>query len=123
MAIDKIEHYDLNGNKYLYIKQREKTEQSKTLYKIEEAQSRVRPVISVSRKENGRVYSYHNYSNFDTVFAEKSLVRDTYSVSIPTKKGGTIIGYIKENTPIAWTKDKNALKLLKKIGLIIKNGI
>ncbi len=127
--IDKIERYNLNGKELLYIKQNSKNSKnkSKTLYEVNNikdiGKNVVRPAIRVSSRNNGRIISYQNYVNFDTVTAEKSIVKDTYSVSVPSKEGGKIIGYIKDNNPIAWTKDKSALKLLKKIGLIIKNGI
>ena len=129
--IDKIRTFNLNNRQYLYTKLRSDKDNQvneKTLYEIgnsvgSERTSEIQPVIKITKSESGNIYSYKNMTNLDIVTAEKSAQFDSFTVSIPSKDGKQVIGYIKDSKPFAWTKNKNSVKLLKKITNIINKGL
>lgn len=79
------------------------------------------PIITVKMFNNGAKYEYINRQTLESVTAKRTDP-DTFNVSIPSKDGDKYIGYIKNNEPISWSKNKNLKKLLKKMSQIIKNG-
>ena len=128
--IDFIRAFNLNGRQLLYTRLKsDKTNNlsEKTLYEInnergKNSSTNIKPIIKIMRSEEGDIFSYENLSHLDSITAQKNKMSTSYTVSVPSKEGKQIIGYIKDDLPIAWTKDKNYVKLLKKLGNIVAKG-
>ena len=122
--------FNLNGRQLIYSKKTTgiyNQDVEKRLLEIPQGEQfarriGVQPIITIKKLNNGNFYSYNNRLAFENVFAQKTNA-GTYTVSVPTKNGNEIIGYIKGETPISWTKNKNNKKMLNKITTIIKNGL
>lgn len=80
------------------------------------------PVVTVKSTNNGQSFSYSNKLTFRSMDAIKNST-GAYTVTVPTKKGGQNVGYIKDGNAIPWTRNKSNVRLMRKIANMIKKGI
>ena len=127
--IEKSRMFNLKGRQLLYTQRRvgeNLQDVEKRLVELRSGEDFAKrkgttPIITVTKANNGSAYIYNNKKTFESVTAI-GTPRNPYTVSIPSKNGETIVGYVKDGQPIAWTRNKDAKKLLNKIASIIRNG-